>query len=246
MALVDRKNPRGPLAQQALRYAVRRTTKQKDRFADQGGLQKNEMPAFRRTVERRTNRLMDKKLPPQSKLYQLYDDRLSFLRLPEGRQKKIIADRRERRDLRQYLAGDEVYNEQRDMLKRALQDYLLSNQDQRGRVREDFGVATERLGEERTLGQQQMLEDFASRGMLQSGAFAKDMGLYDKKYTQSLGDLTRSKDRSIDDLREQMRLFRSESQMRLQAARQDAIRRRAAQEGIGLSAPAKRRKRRKK
>lgn len=248
MALVERENTRGPLAQKALRQAIRRTVQNKPRFADNSGLEgPKEKKQLRTAVQKRYDRLNDKVLP-EGEIRDRYQNRLSFLRMTPKQQERQRdrfqeqkeerqEDRQERRDLREYLGSDETYQSQDAMFDKIWQDYLQSFGLQQSRVNEDFELATKRMGKERDRARGVITEDFGSRGILHSGLFNQELGEYDEAYTERLGDLSRDRVRSLEDLMEQRRLFQTENQMRQQEARLEAIRRRAAQQGIGLSQP---------
>lgn len=129
-------------------------------------------------------------------------------------------------ELQQYLAGDSVYQDQISSLMKELQDYKLSNQDQRHRLGEDFGLATSRMGDERTHAIDQMKNDYAARGLLNSSDFLDALGQYNTQYDQRLGDLSTDRQRNLHDLFESLGMYKTQNQNERQSARQEAIRRR--------------------
>lgn len=125
-----------------------------------------------------------------------------------------------------YVNSDSTYQEQTGMLDKELQDYMVSHEDQKRRVTEDYGKAQERMGQERTTAIERMKNDFAARGLLNSSEFSGALGEYDKSYNQQIGDLGSSNSRSLSDLLEQLGIYQTSNQNAKQAAMQDAIRRR--------------------
>lgn len=135
--------------------------------------------------------------------------------------------------LKKYLAGDETYQSQLSSLQKELEDYILANEDQRGDLTEDFGLSQERMAEERTKALDSMKNDFAARGLLESSEFMDAIGDYDTSYQTKLGDLSRDRDRGLEDLLESLGMYRRTNKNELQNARAEAIRRRAEQFGLG-------------
>lgn len=150
-------------------------------------------------------------------------------------QKEKKAERTKAKEYRNYLAGDETYQGQLSTLQKELEDFILSNKSQRGDVREDFTLTSSRIGDERTRALEQMKEDFAARGMLQSSEFADSMGEYDKQYQQRTGDLTRDRDRQLEALLESLGMYRTSNRNERANARAEAIRRRT--EAFGTYTP---------
>ena len=134
--------------------------------------------------------------------------------------------------LKKYLGGDSTFQDQVSLLQKELEDYVLSNQGQRRDLREDFGTATSRMGDERTRALEEMEADFASRGLLNSGLYDESISEYDQQYQQRLGDLSSDRDRGLEDLLESMGMYRRQNRGQRQSARQEAIRRRAEQYGL--------------
>ena len=133
------------------------------------------------------------------------------------------------KQFRSYLGSDETLQSQMSTFKKELEDYILSNKDQRGDVREDFSLAQQRMGDERTRALEQLQEDFAARGLLNSGLFADAVGEYDTDYQTKLGDLARDRDRNLETLLEQLGMYRNTNRNERQNAKAAAIERRAAQ-----------------
>lgn len=134
--------------------------------------------------------------------------------------------------LKQFLAGDETYQSAIDSLLTDWQNYKVSNKGERRQLREDFGLSQERMGQERLDALEQMKNDFAARGLLNSSEYMDAIGKYDTEYTQKLGDLTRDRDRNLADLLESLGLYKQNNKEERANARAEAVRRRAQQMGL--------------
>lgn len=132
----------------------------------------------------------------------------------------------------QYLAGDSTYQGQYSSLQKALEDYKNQYGSQTGIVNQDFATALQKLQDQRTQDVNSMKNDYAARGLLNSGLFTDALGQYDTKYQQQYGELGQDQQRSLADLLTGLQGYQSENAATLSAAKQDAIRRRAAQYGI--------------
>lgn len=132
----------------------------------------------------------------------------------------------------QFLAGDSTYQGQYSSLQKALDDQKNQYNSQTGIVNQDFATALQKLQDQRTQDLQAMQNDYAARGLLNSGLYTDALGQYDTKYQQQYGELGTDQQRSLADLLSSLNAYSSENTATLSAAKQDAIRRRAAQYGI--------------
>lgn len=134
--------------------------------------------------------------------------------------------------LRKWLAGDDTYQQQLADFMRTRQDYQANYQRQYGQVNQDYYDTQRSLlrqGRQDRIDQQ---NDFAGRGILRSGVFAKALGDYNTQFNQRMDSLIRGRTNQLGDLDAQRQSFLRQVQEELNAAKQDAIRRRAAQLGI--------------
>lgn len=139
--------------------------------------------------------------------------------------------RQERKEFRQFIPNDETYQSSISSLRQQLEDFILSNKDQRGDVRENFRLTNQRMGEERTRALEDMESDFGARGMLNSSEYLDSVGKYNNEFQTKFGDLTRDRDSNIEDLLESLGMYRRANQGERQNARAEAIRRRTQQFG---------------
>lgn len=139
--------------------------------------------------------------------------------------------RQERKDYKQFIPEDETYQSSISSLRQQLEDFILSNKDQRGDVRENFQLTRDRMGKERERALGDMESDFGSRGMLNSSEYMDSIGKYNTDYQTKFGDLTRDRDSNIEDLLESLGMYKRANQGERQNARAEAIRRRAEKFG---------------
>lgn len=156
--------------------------------------------------------------------------RQAAIQARQERRQEMRQDYREKKqDYRSFIPKDETFQSQVSALRKQLEDTVLSNRDQRKNLREDFRLSKERMGDERTRSLDQMMQDYASRNMLNSTEYMDAVGKYDTDYQQKMGDLTRDRDRNIKDLLESLGMYRQSNQNERQNARAEAVRRRAEQ-----------------
>lgn len=139
--------------------------------------------------------------------------------------------RQQRREFKQFIPNDETYQSSISSLRQQLEDFILSNKDQRGDVRENFRLTQDRMGSERERALKDMESDFGARGMLNSSEYLDSLGKYNTDYQTKFGDLIRDRDSNIEDLLESLGMYRRANQGERQNARAEAIRRRTQQFG---------------
>lgn len=134
--------------------------------------------------------------------------------------------------IQKYLAGDETYQYQLNQLVKQLQDFNTQNYAQRANVNEDFNNALGKMNNQKGLDMKSMMNDYAARGMLNSGLYLGSVGDYNKNYQQNVNDLSTDQQRSLDDLINALQQYHQENSASRHNARLEAIRRRAQQYGI--------------
>lgn len=142
-----------------------------------------------------------------------------------------------------YLAGDAGYQTQLSALQGALQRFLADSDFQRTNYTTDYNRSLRDLGyDEGTKawnwddrltasgrGYNNQLDDFASRGMLQSQGYADAFSELQRMLGQQYDALSGAKTNFMTDLDNQIANFRGENTSNQQAARAEALQRRAAQ-----------------
>lgn len=147
-----------------------------------------------------------------------------------------------------YLAGESGYQAQLAALMRALSDYTADDTAQRTKYAGDYSEATKNLGwrdpdgdgpgagnwnlEDLNTasgrGYQNQVNDFASRGMLQSSLYGEANDNFMRSMNDQLGSMNKGKTDFLSDRDRQLNSFKGENTLAQQQARAEAIARRAA------------------
>lgn len=135
-------------------------------------------------------------------------------------------------NINKFLAGDTTYQGQLSDLQKQLEQFKTSNTSQRGIVSQDFATALKKLQDQRTTDLSDLQNDFAARGLLNSGLYTDALGKYNTDFQGQVGELNTSQQRSLSDLISSLAGYQTENSSSAAAARADAIRRRAQQYGI--------------
>lgn len=131
-----------------------------------------------------------------------------------------------------YLAGDTTYQQQLSDFNRSKADYLANYKRQSGIVSRDYAESKRTLNRQGAQDRMDQQNDFAGRGILRSGVFAKALGDYNTEFNSRMKGLTTGRTDQLGDLAAQRKSFLAQLQTSINNARQDAIRRRAAKLGI--------------
>lgn len=131
-----------------------------------------------------------------------------------------------------YLAGDTTYQQQLADFNRSKAEYGSNYKRQTGIVNRDYAESQRALNRQGAQDRLDQQNDFAGRGILRSGVFAKALGDYNTDFNARVKALTTGKTDQLGDLAAQQKSFLSQLQTEINNARQDAIRRRAAKLGI--------------
>jgi hypothetical protein len=142
-----------------------------------------------------------------------------------------------------YLAGDSGYQTQISALKSALQRYLADSEFQKSNYMTDYNRSLRDLGYNEGdkqwnwndpltasgKGYQNQLNDFASRGMLQSQGYADAYQELVRMLNQQYDAMSGNKTTFMNDLDRQIANYKGENTSNQQAARAEALARRSAQ-----------------
>lgn len=131
-----------------------------------------------------------------------------------------------------YLAGDTTYQQQLSDYNRSKSDYQSQYSRQTGIVNRDYAETQRSLNRQGAQDRLDQQNDFAGRGILHSGVFAKALGDYNTEFNTRMKSLTTGRSDKLGDLSSQRTQFLRQLQLEQTNARQDAIRRRAAKLGI--------------
>lgn len=131
-----------------------------------------------------------------------------------------------------WLAGDTTYQQQLANFKKSLTDYEAQYKRQRGIIERDYAEMIRALNQQGARDREDQKNDFAGRGILRSGVFAKALGDYNAEFNSKMKNLQTGKSDKLGDLSSQRTNFKRQLELEKQAAKQDALRRRAAKLGI--------------
>ena len=128
----------------------------------------------------------------------------------------------------EWLANDVAYKTQSDQLAKAWADYQAQSKQTEGQYRTDYTSKQAELGKTRELAGQELESDYASRGMLGSGLYAKAYTDYTTDYDNRQKQLDTGLSDFLANLLAQTNNYKSEQDIASEKAKQDAIARRAA------------------
>ena len=145
-----------------------------------------------------------------------------------------------------YLAGDSSYQTQFAALKAALERYQADQQLETSKYNTDYTTSLRDLGYDEGTKQwnwtdqltaagrayQSQLNDFASRGMLQSQGYADANSDLQRLMTDQYGQMATNKTNFMTGMERSLANYQGENTSSQQAARAEAIARRAAQYGL--------------
>ena len=132
----------------------------------------------------------------------------------------------------EWLANDVAYKTQSDQLAKAWADYQAQSKLTENQYRTDYTSKQSELGKTRELAGQELEADYASRGMLGSGLYAKAYTDYSTDYDNRQKQLDTGLSDFLANLLAQTNNYKSEQDIAAEKAKQDAIARRAASMGV--------------
>jgi len=132
----------------------------------------------------------------------------------------------------QWLSKDTTYTGQQNSYNKALQDYLANYNAELQKYGNEYNAATSKVGQEREKGLTSMADDYASRGLLNSGVYGEAMQDYNTDMDTRLADMQRAKSAYEGDLLADKNSWSSNQQELLTKAKQEALNRRLAAYGI--------------
>lgn len=129
--------------------------------------------------------------------------------------------------LKDYLAGDGTYQTFASGNKRSLNDFLSEMGRRRGEAGTQFNQTRQSMERDRTTQLDALRDEFASRGLIQSGLYGEEQGNFQKKFTEQMTALQQQQAGLLSDLLGQETNYKRENQLALEQARQDALLRRS-------------------
>jgi hypothetical protein len=129
--------------------------------------------------------------------------------------------------LASYLGTDSVYQQTISGGKRSLADFLSEMGRRRGEAGTQYNQTTASMEKDRTQQLDDLRNEFASRGLIQSGLYGEEQGKFQQKFTEQQNALSQQQTGLLADLLGQEKNYRRENDNATAQAKQDAILRRA-------------------
>jgi len=135
-------------------------------------------------------------------------------------------------DINTFLSGDPTYQQQLAALNRALADYRAQMQQSENQYNVDYAGHVHDLGVQRQQGSTDLGNDYASRGLYESGLQVQALGDLLDQFARRQADLDTAKSNFMANTARDYSNFQQEQNLSSQKAKQDALDRRAAQFGV--------------
>lgn len=132
-----------------------------------------------------------------------------------------------------YLGTDDAYQQTVRGGKRSLTDFISEISRRRGEAGTTFNQTKSTMESDRVRQLESLRDEFASRGLIQSGLFGKEQGRFQEQFDTQRRGIEQQQAGLLADLLSQERNFRREQELALEVARQEALARRAQQHKIG-------------
>lgn len=132
-----------------------------------------------------------------------------------------------------YLGTDSAYQGIVSGGKRSLADFLSDINRRRGEAGTQFNQTKASMERDRTQQLESLRNEFASRGLIQSGLYGEEQGRFQQQFTDQQTALEQQQAALLADLMGQQTNYKREQDLALQAAKQEALQRRAAKYQIG-------------
>lgn len=131
-----------------------------------------------------------------------------------------------------WLGSDTGYQDQLRQLGLALSNFNADVTRRQGDVNTQYDQSNRAMGQQKDVDLKNLESDWAGRGLMKSGLYANAVGDYNKEFEQRLAELLSGRDRSLAQLTQEQQAFSTQQQLDQQAAREQALRRRAS--GLGV------------
>lgn len=143
-----------------------------------------------------------------------------------------MAKKKPRSATDKWLAGDSTFQQQLSGFNKSKSDYESQYKRQSGITKRDYAEMLRTMNRQGTQDRDDQKNNFAGRGILKSGVFAKALGDYNTEFNSKVKNLQMGQTDKLGDLGMQRTNFLRQLKLEMDAARQDALRRRAAKLGI--------------
>lgn len=146
--------------------------------------------------------------------------------------KKKPAKKKPKNALEKWLAGDTTFQQQMAAFMKEKSDYDAQANRQKQIVGRDYSTTQRQMNKQAVDDRTQQANDFAGRGILHSGVYAKQLGDYNADFNTKLANLIQGRTDTLGNMNMDRVNFLRQLGLDQQAARQDAIRRRAQKLGL--------------
>lgn len=134
--------------------------------------------------------------------------------------------------LEEWLNMDAGYQQQLRDFANALAQFNADVTRRRGDLEMNFGNSKKAMEDQKVKDLDLMEDDYGARGILRSGLYGKAVTDYNTEFGNRMTDLQTQQNQALGDLTSEQNRYTSQQELQKQAAREDAIRRRAAQYGL--------------
>lgn len=135
--------------------------------------------------------------------------------------------------LNAYLGTDSAYQNAVSGGKRSLNDFLSEMNRRRGEAGTQFNQTTASMEHDRVQQLEDLRNEFASRGLIQSGLYGEQQGNFQQKFTEQRTALDQQQAALLADLLGQETNYKREQELTLEQAKQEALLRRSQKYNIG-------------
>lgn len=132
-----------------------------------------------------------------------------------------------------YLGTDATYQQAVRGGKRSLTDFLSEMGRRRGEAGTQFNQTKGSMERDRVTQLEDLRNEFASRGLIQSGLYGQEQGNFQQKFTEQQTALEQQQAALLADLLGQEKNYRRENDLATEAAKQEALLRRSQKFKIG-------------
>lgn len=124
-----------------------------------------------------------------------------------------------------YLKGDTAYSSQKNAFNKALADYASQQKADWGNYNTEYNASLDKLGKDQAMNATALKDDYAARGLLESGVYADALNDFNADYDTQRADLARARAAYQTDQGTAQTNFKTEQQLLLDKAYQDALNR---------------------
>lgn len=133
----------------------------------------------------------------------------------------------------QYLGTDSAYQGSVRGSKRSLADFISDIGRRRGEAGTQFNQTIGNMERDRVQQLEDLRNEFASRGLIQSGLYGEEQGRFQEQFSTQMNALKQQQAALLADLLSQETNYKRENELALEQAKQEALARRAARYKIG-------------